>query len=162
MALNPDLHHLRPDGFVLPVLLLLVSLAAMLAATVAGNAMLAGRTAQALLARRQAFEAAENAIHLALQTAATRTAPWAEQAIAPGDIRIATTVRPLGTWTTGAADAGRPAEENHVRITVTATTRRGARSTLEQDCALPAPDGLTAPAAPRRTVWRELDREPAP
>ena len=150
-------------GFVLPALLLATSLAGVLALALATAATQAARHTQALLARRQAFEAAENAINQALQTASTHPPPWDSEYEDESNLRIAVSVRRLGHWPVQSTLEGLPpAAESHERIGVSTTTPRGARIQLEQDYVRPVPEAATAIPKLRRTAWRELVPEDAP
>ncbi len=172
------------SGFLLPVLLLVLSLCGVLALSMVASATLDTRASEAAWFRRLAFEAAEDALAFAVRESPRRTAPWEAAWTTGQGVRVQVRVRPLGQWptiagatpgatpgTTAGTIAGTTAgttpgtdgaipEEQHERAIAVARAGRGATMQLEQDFAyLPASSGTPAsPAQP--TVWRSVETTP--
>lgn len=158
MAVNRKRIHSR--GFLLPVLLLLLSLCGVLALSMAASATLDTRAREAAWFRRLAFEAAEDALAVALRSAPQRTPPWTANWTTQQGVRVSLQVRLLGQWPTAADPNGVPLEERHERATALARAGRGAAVQLEQDFACaPATEGVGTAAA-ERTVWRSVEVTP--
>ncbi len=156
------------SGFLLPVLLLVLSLCGVLALSMVASATLDTRASEAAWFRRLAFEAAEDALAFAVRESSRRTAPWEAAWTTGQGVRVQLRVRPLGHWPTTAGTTVGTAtgtdsavrEEQHERAIAVARAGRGATMQLEQDFAyLPANSG--PPASPaQRTVWRSVDTSP--
>jgi Tfp pilus assembly protein PilX len=149
-------------GFLLPVLVLLLSLAGILTLSLAASTTQSARASAAALAQRQAFELAEDVLDEALRESARRPAPRTAEGWTPEGIHWQLTVRSLGDWPSTAPGAGSAIMEAHERATVVARTGRGATVRLEQDYARPTPVATAPMPAVRRTVWRELTMEGLP
>jgi len=149
-----------PRGFLLPILLLLLSLSGVLALSTMASATLDTRASQAAWFRRVAFEAAEDTLAYAIRQAPARTAPWEANWTTSHGVKVWLQVQPLGQWGTAVSAAGTPAVEKHERAIALARAGRGAAVRLEQDYAyLPASDNSMASAA-QRTVWRSVEVTP--
>ena len=146
-----------PRGFLLPILLLLLSLGGVLALSTVASAT---RASQAAWFRRVAFEAAEDTLAYAIRQAPTRTAPWEANWTTSHGVKVWLQVRPLGQWGTAMTAGGTAIVERHERAVALARAGRGAAVQLEQDYAyLPATDTSMASAA-QRTVWRNVEVTP--
>jgi hypothetical protein len=149
-----------PRGFLLPILLLLLSLGGVLALSTVASATLDTRASQAAWFRRVAFEAAEDTLAYAIRQAPTRTAPWEANWTTSHGVKVWLQVRPLGQWGTAMTAGGTAIVERHERAVALARAGRGAAVQLEQDYAyLPASDTSMASAA-QRTVWRNVEVTP--
>lgn len=149
-------HH----GFLLPVLLLVLSLCGVLALSMVASATLDTRASEAAWFRRLAFESAEDALAFAVRESPGRTAPWEATWTTRQGVRVHVQVRSLGQWPTATSVDGVAAEERHERAIAVARAGRGASTQLEQDFAyLPATADLPALPA-RRTVWRSAEASP--
>lgn len=148
----------RRRGFLLPVLLLLMSLIGVLALSVTAAVLQSGRAQGATALRRLALEAAEDAVAQCLRESAVRAAPWSMTGGSASGVRWSASIRSLGNWPTALDANGISLPEAHERITVVATTARGATVRLEQDYIRPPANGTDQRA--RRTVWRELENVP--
>ena len=160
MGLNLLRYRRAARGFLLPVLLLLMSLVGVLVLSVVAETMQSGRTQGATALRRLAFETAEDVISLALRESLQRRAPWNRSGESATGVRWSATVRSLGDWTSASDTTGIPVVEAHERVAVVAITARGATVRLEQDYVRPATNLSGASAMPRRTVWREMEAAP--
>ena len=160
MDLNGLWQRRAARGFLLPVLLLLLSLVGVLVLAVMAETLQSSRTQQASASRRLAFETAEDLISLGLRASGQHSAPWNGSGESATGVRWSATVRSLGDWPTAVDTAGTPVLETHERLTVVAVTARGASVRLEQDYVRPATSNTASPAPTRRTVWRELDTAP--
>lgn len=150
----------RNRGFLLPIVLLTLLLAGVVAVSALASSAVGAKAQQATLLRRQAFEAAEDALAVAVQSAPSRVAPWSTTTLTGTRIRVVLTVTPLGDWPSAAATTGQPTLERHERADVVASTSGGALAHLQQDYAY-LPAASSAPAAPaQRTVWRSLEALP--
>ena len=149
-----------PRGFLLPVLLLLLSLCGVLVLSMVASATLDTRASQAAWFRRVAFEAAEDTLAYALREAPTRTAPWEANWTTSHGVKVWLQVRPLGEWATAVAANGTPAMEKHERAVALARAGRGAAVQLEQDFAYLPANGTSTASAAQRTVWRNAEVAP--
>ena len=149
-----------PRGFLLPILLLLLSLGGALALSTLASATLDARASQAAWFRRVAFEAAEDTLAYAIRQAPARSAPWEANWTTSHGVKVWLQVRPLGQWGTAVSAGDTPIVERHERAVALARAGRGAAVQLEQDYAyLPASDTSLASAA-QRTVWRSVEVTP--
>ncbi len=149
-----------PRGFLLPILLLLLSLGGVLTLSTLASATLDARASQAAWFRRVAFEAAEDTLAYAIRQAPARSAPWEANWTTSHGVKVWLQVRPLGQWGTAVSPGGTPIVERHERAVALARAGRGAAVQLEQDYAyLPASDTSLASAA-QRTVWRSVEVTP--
>ncbi len=153
---------IRPSnrGFLLPIVLLTLLLAGLVAISTLASSAVGAQTQQAALLRRLAFEAAEDALALAVRSGPSRTAPWSTTTITGTGMRVVLTVTPLGDWPSAAATTGQPLLERHERADAVASASGGALAHLQQDYAyLPvATQSLALPA--QRSVWRSLEAPP--
>lgn len=147
-------------GFLLPVLLLVLSLCGVLALSMVASATLDTRASEAAWFRRLAFESAEDALAFAVRESPGRTAPWEANWTTRQGVRVHVQVRSLGQWPTATSATGVAMEERHERAIAVARAGRGASMQLEQDFAyLPATEDVPALPA-RRTVWRSTEVSP--
>lgn len=158
MAMNPVM--LPSRGFLLPVLLLVLSLCAVLALSMVASATLDTRSREAAWYRRLAFEAAEDALAAALRTAPQRTSPWGSNWTTPEGVRVSLQVRSLGQWPTASGTNGSALEERHERAIAQARAGRGAAVQLEQDFAYAPANGSSTATPAQRTVWRSVEVTP--
>jgi Tfp pilus assembly protein PilX len=158
MDMNPIVA--KPLGFLLPVLLLVLSLCGVLAVSMVASATLDTRASQAAWFRRVAFEAAEDTLAYAIREAPARTAPWEANWTTSHGVQVWLQVRPLGQWATATAANGAPASERHERVVALARAGRGAAVQLEQDFAYLPASGTSAALPAQRTVWRSVEVTP--
>jgi hypothetical protein len=149
-----------PRGFLLPVLLLLLSLCGVLALSMVASATLDTRASQAAWFRRVAFEAAEDTLAYAIREAPARTAPWEANWTTSHGVKVWLQVRPLGQWATAAEANGTPTVERHERAVAQARAGRGAAVQLEQDFAYLPPSSTSTASVAQRTVWRSVEVTP--
>jgi len=149
-----------PQGYLLPVLMLVLSLCGVLALSMVASATLDTRASQAAWFRRAAFEAAEDTLAYAIREAPVRTAPWEANWTTSHGIKVWLQVRPLGSWATAVAANGAPTTERHERAVALARAGRGAAVQLEQDFAYLPASGTGAASAAQRTVWRNVEVTP--
>jgi type II secretory pathway pseudopilin PulG len=149
-----------PRGFLLPVLLLVLSLCGVLALSMVASATLDTRASQAAWFRRVALEAAEDTLAYAIREAPARTAPWEANWTTRHGVKVWLQVRPLGQWATAAAASGPSAIERHERAIALARAGRGAAVQLEQDFAYLPGNGTSLPSTAQRTVWRSVEVAP--
>ena len=155
-----NLAPLQRNGFLLPVLLLLLSLCGVLGLSMVATATLDTRASEAAWFRRLAFEAAEDALAMAITESVSRPAPWEATWTTRRGVRVELQVRPLGEWATAVDASGKAREERHERAIAVARAGRGATMQLEQDFAY-VPASGDAPASPaQRTVWRSIEVAP--
>lgn len=159
-----DLGHSRnlhaQHGFLLPVLLLVLSLCGVLALSMVASAALDTRASEAAWFRRLAFESAEDALAFAVRESPGRTAPWEATWTTRQGVRVHVQVHSLGPWPAATNTLGVAAEERHERAIAVARAGRGASTQLEQDFTYSlASEGLPAVPA-RRTVWRSAEVSP--
>jgi hypothetical protein len=147
-------------GFLLPVLLLVLSLCGVLGLSMVASATLDTRASQAAWFRRVAFEAAEDTLGYAIREAPARTAPWEANWTTSHGVKVWLQVRPLGQWATAAATNGAPAVERHERAVALARAGRGAAVQLEQDFAYLPGNGTSLASTAQRTVWRSVEVTP--
>ena len=149
-------------GFLLPVLVLLLSLAGVLTLSVTASTLQSTRASAAALAQRQAFEVAENRLAAARREAAGRAAPWTAEGQTPEGVRWQLAVFPLGAWPTAPDGATAAPLEVHERAVVTAYAGRGALARLEQDYVRKSSSAMPPAIVAQPTVWREWSAEPVP
>jgi hypothetical protein len=158
MDMNPI--AAKPLGFLLPVLLLVLSLCGVLAVSMVASATLDTRASQAAWFRRVAFEAAEDTLAYAIREAPARNAPWEANWTTSHGVKVWLQVRPLGQWATAVAANGAPATERHERAVALARAGRGAAVQLEQDFAYVPASGTSMALPAQRTVWRSAEVAP--
>lgn len=148
------------NGFLLPVLMLVLSLCGVLALSMVASAALDTRAGEAAWFRRLAFEAAEDALAAAVRTAPNRIAPWDASWTTRQGVRVLLQVRSLGQWPTAVGTNGTPLEERHERATAVARAGRGAAVQLEQDFAYTPVNDNASTLPAQRTVWRSVEVSP--
>lgn len=126
----------------LPIALFIVAIAGLMAVSAASIAMLSTRMAAAESARLDVFNAAENALAVALRTASlSELTAWRQTVTTPAGVTVESSVTfdsaggmtapPDGGYSLGEGGAGFTAR--HYRVLADATGPRGARAQHTQD-----------------------------